>query len=261
MDLKPNELTDFFNALCDLASVETLSRFRKQVDVTNKLSQGFDPVTEADKAAEQVIRQAISKRFSDHGILGEEFGATNADAEYQWIIDPIDGTKAFISGLPSWGTLIGLYKLGKPFAGIMHQPFTGERYVCDGEKSFLSHKDDTSQLKTSDTQALSDAIIMTTSPAFFNAHEFERYQRLEALCKLPRYGADCYAYCMLASGHIDLVVEAGLNAYDIAALIPIVEKSGGIFTDWQGRSPAHGGQVLVAANKTLHEKALEVLAL
>jgi len=105
----------------------------------------FDPVTEADKAAEQVIRQAISKRFSDHGILGEEFGATNADAEYQWIIDPIDGTKAFISGLPSW-----------------------------------------------------DAIIMTTSPAFFDTHEFERYQRLEALCKLPRYGADCYAYCMLA---------------------------------------------------------------
>lgn len=260
MDLDPDELTSFFNELCDLASLETLSRFRNPVDITNKLSDGFDPVTEADKAAEQVIREAILKRFSDHGILGEEFGATNPDAEYQWIIDPIDGTKAFISGLPSWGTLIGLYKSGKPFAGIMHQPFTRERYVCDGEKSFLNHNDEITQLKTSGTQELCDAIIMTTSPAFFNAREVELYQRIEALCKLPRYGADCYAYCMLASGHIDLVVEAGLNSYDIAALIPIVEKSGGIFTDWQGGSPAQGGQVLVAANKVLHKKAMMALA-
>ncbi len=260
MNLKPDELTRFFNELCDLASVETLSRFRKPVDVTNKLSDGFDPVTEADKAAEQVIRQAILERFSDHGILGEEFGATNPDADYQWIIDPIDGTKAYIAGLPSWGTLIGLYKSGKPYAGIMTQPFTGERYICDGENSFLNHNEDISQLQTSNTQELPDAIIMTTSPALFNQIESAHYQKLEALCKLPRYGADCYAYCMLASGHIDLVVEAGLNAYDIAALIPIVEKSGGIFTDWQGGSPAQGGQVLVAANKILHQKALEALA-
>lgn len=260
MQLEPIELTRFFNELCDLASVETLSRFRKPVDIANKLSDGFDPVTEADKAAEQVIRQAILERFEDHGILGEEFGATNADAKYQWIIDPIDGTKAFIAGLPSWGTLIGLYKAGKPFAGIMTQPFTGERYICDGEKSFLNHDDKTNSLQTSNTQTLCDAIIMTTSPALFNPVELQYYQKLETLCKLPRYGADCYAYCMLASGHIDLVVEAGLNAYDIAALIPIVEKSGGIFTNWQGGSPAQGGQVLVAANKVLHEKAMEALS-
>lgn len=260
MDLKPDELTRFFNQLCKLASVETLSRFRKSVDITNKLSEGFDPVTEADKAAEQVIRKAILERFSDHGILGEEFGATNPNAEYQWIIDPIDGTKAFISGLPSWGTLIGLYKSGKPFAGVMHQPFTGELYVCDGSKSFLSHNGDVAPLKTSATPALSDAIIMTTSPAFFDLNESVQYQKLEKLCKLPRYGADCYAYCMLASGHVDIVVEAGLNAYDIAALIPIVEKSGGVFTNWHGGSPAQGGQVLVAANKVLHKKALAVLS-
>lgn len=260
MNLKPDELTRFFNQLCDLASVETLSRFRKPVDITNKLSQGFDPVTEADKAAERIIRKTILERFSEHGILGEEFGATNPDAEYQWIIDPIDGTRAFISGLPSWGTLIGLYKSGKPYAGVMHQPFTGERYICDGERSFLNHNDTIGFLKTSKTQELSDAIIMTTSPALFNQNEVVQYERLETLCKLPRYGADCYAYCMLASGHIDLVVEAGLNTYDIAALIPIVEKSGGVFTNWQGDSPAQGGQVLVAANKKLHDKALEVLA-
>ena len=120
MDLEPGELTSFFNTLCDLASVETLSRFRKPVDITNKLSKGFDPVTEADKAAEQVIRKAILERFSDHGIVGEEFGATNPDADYQWIIDPIDGTKAYISGLPSWGTLIGLYKSGHYYASAFY---------------------------------------------------------------------------------------------------------------------------------------------
>ena len=260
MQLESVELARFFNELCDLASVETLSRFRKSVDITNKLSDGFDPVTEADKAAENAIRKAILERFSDHGILGEEFGTTNPDAEYQWIIDPIDGTKAYIAGLPSWGTLIGLYKAGQPYAGIMNQPFTGERYICDGEKSFLSHNDKISSLQTSNTQTLSDAIIMTTSPALFNHDELAHYSKLESFCKLPRYGADCYAYCMLASGHIDLVVEAGLNAYDIAALIPIVEKSGGIFTDWQGESPAQGGQVLVAANNVLHEKAMAALA-
>lgn len=259
MDLKPDELTRFFHELCDLASVETLGRFRKPIDITNKLNEGFDPVTEADKAAEQIIRKAILERFGDHGILGEEFGATNPDADYQWIIDPIDGTKAFISGLPSWGTLIGLYKSGKPHAGIMHQPFTGERYICDGENSFLSHNGDVINLQTSNTRELSDAIIMTTSPALFTRDEFVQYEKLETLCKLPRYGADCYAYCMLASGHVDLVVEAGLNAYDIAALVPIVERSGGVFTDWQGGSAAHGGQVLVATNQELHEKALKVL--
>jgi len=260
MTLSDISLGDFLNHLCDLAQAETLSRFRNTLDISNKLDgSGFDPVTEADRAAEQAIRTAIESRFPDHGILGEEFGTANPDADHLWIIDPIDGTKAFISGLPTWGTLIGLYENGKPRAGIMHQPFTGERYVCDGGQSVLVHHDKTRELATSGTVSLSDSIIMTTSPALFSNGELAHYKHLETACKLPRYGADCYAYCLLASGHIDLVVEAGLKPYDIAALIPIVEGAGGVFTDWQGGSPARGGQVLVAANEGLHQQAMAML--
>ena len=253
------ELASFLNTLCDLAQVETLGRFRKPVEISNKLDDGFDPVTEADKAAETVLRKAILERFGNHGILGEEFGSINPDAQYQWIIDPIDGTKAFIAGLPTWGTLIGLYKDGQPFAGIMHQPFTGERYLCDGLKTMLHHNKQSGLLKTSSVSSLSDSILMTTSPALFSSEELPVYQKIEQAVKLPRYGTDCYAYCLLASGHVDLVVEAGLNAYDIAALIPIVEKAGGVFTNWQGGSAAQGGQVLAAANSNLHKAALELL--
>lgn len=259
MELEAKPLSDFLNHLCDLAQVETLSRFRSGLEITNKLSNGFDPVTQADKAAENAIRNAIIKIYPDHGILGEEFGSINPDAEYVWIIDPIDGTKAFISGLPTWGTLIGLYKNTQPFAGIMHQPFTGERYISNGEDAFLYHQDKVYSLKTSTTGVLSDAVLMTTSPDFFSLDEATLYKRVEAACKLPRYGADCYAYCLLASGHVDLVIEAGLNAYDIAALIPIVEQAGGVFTNWQGGSAADGGQVLVAANEILHGQAMKLL--
>lgn len=261
MSFISSELVCFFNELCDLAQKETLCRFRKQIDITNKLADGFDPVTKADQAAEQVIRKHILKRFSNHGVLGEEFGATNPEAEYQWIIDPIDGTKAFISGLPTWGTLIGLYKAGKPYAGIMHQPFTNERYVCDGETSTFFHQGEQTPLQTSKVEKTADAILMTTSPAFFSKDEYAHYLRVENACKLTRYGTDCYAYCLLAAGHIDLVIEAGLNSYDIAALIPIVKNAGGVFTDWQGGNAAQGGQVLVAANAKLHDEALKLLNL
>lgn len=259
MIFSSQEISDFLNELCDLAQPETLSRFRQPIDILNKLHAGFDPVTEADKAAEEIIRKRILERFPDHGILGEEFGAVNPDADYLWVIDPIDGTKAFISGLPTWGTLIGFYKKGVPFAGIMHQPFTGERYLCDGEASRLFHQNRVQKLSTSSVDALSDAILMTTSPALFSSDEVAQYLQVEEACKLPRYGADCYAYCLLASGHIDLVIEAGLNAYDIAALIPIVEKAGGVFTNWQGGSAAQGGQVVVAANQALHLEAVKLL--
>lgn len=259
MEFQSQEITQFLNELCDLAQVETMTRFRTSLDITNKLDAGFDPVTQADRAAETVIRKRILERFPDHGVLGEEHGSVNANADYLWIIDPVDGTKAFISGLPTWGTLIGLYYKGVPFAGMMHQPFTGERYLCDGETSKLFHKEQVHALSTSKVSDVSDAILMTTSPAFFEPDEFALYEKVEKACKLPRYGGDCYAYALLASGHIDLVIEAGLNPYDIAALIPLVEKAGGVFTNWQGKSAAQGGQVLVAANPTLHMQVLEIL--
>ncbi|MCF6320234.1 MAG: histidinol-phosphatase [Rhizobiaceae bacterium] len=257
-----NDLEPFLHELCDAAAVETLKLFRQPMVVDNKeegSKSGFDPVTLADKAAEQVIRGLIGKRFPDHGILGEEFGEENAGAEYCWIIDPIDGTRSYISGLPLWGTLIGLYRNGKPIAGIMHQPFTGERYLSDGSSSVLVHNGTRQLINGSKTEKLSECIMLTTSPKLFYAEEIGAYQRVEDTCKLTRYGTDCYAYAMVASGQVDLVVESQLHIYDIAALIAIVENAGGKMTNWQGGSAAKGGQILACGNEQVHKQAIELL--
>jgi len=245
--------------LCDLAAAETLPRFRSGMGIDNKQSDGFDPVTEADKEAENVIRQAIRSTHPEHGILGEEHGSLNPHAEYRWIIDPIDGTRGFIAGLPLWGTLIALYHNGKPLAGIMDQPFIGERYFSNGKTSVLQFRGTSKTLQTTNTADIKSAIMLTTSPVIFTDAEMAAYQAIEQACRLARYGTDCYAYCMLASGQVDLVVESGLMIYDIAALIPIVENAGGMITGWKGETPANGGRILAAANPDLHRRALEFL--
>ncbi|MCP4070133.1 MAG: histidinol-phosphatase [Hyphomicrobiales bacterium] len=258
------ELESFLNELCDAAAVETMKMFRQPMDVVNKdeikgKSNGFDPVTIADKAAEKAIREKIKNRFPDHGILGEEYGEENTGAEYCWIIDPIDGTRSYISGLPLWGTLIGLYKNGMPVAGIMHQPFTGERYLSDGTQSVLLHQGKRQEIHGRKTLSLSDCLMLTTSPKLFEEEELEAYERIENACKLTRYGADCYAYALVASGQVDMVVESKLFIYDIAALIPIVENAGGRVTNWQGGSAARGGQVLACGNVEIHQQAIKLL--
>lgn len=265
-DLLPTELlVQTLHAACVAAAVETLPRFRANTTVSNKQQAGFDPVTEADQAAETAIISVIQDAFPDHGIVGEEHGARASNADWQWIIDPIDGTRAFISGLPVWGTLIGLYWRGVPFAGVLDQPFTQERFMAYTDAtcmrvSELSVRGNTvAPNKTRTTTDLADAIMMTTSPRIFNAKDGARYDALEPKVKLPRYGCDCYAYGMLAAGQIDLVVESGLHIYDIAAIIPIVRNAGGVVTNWQGEDPSKGGSVLAAANESLHEKALAVL--
>lgn len=237
-----------------------MPRFRSRLGVDNKQEGGFDPVTEADREAENIIRGAIQTRYPEHGILGEEYGTENPDAEYCWIIDPIDGTRAFISGLPLWGTLIGLYQKGKPLAGAMDQPFTGERYISNGETSHLKLNGSAQILNTKETSRLSSAIMMTTSPAIFTDEEAGAYKDVENACKLTRYGTDCYAYCLVALGQVDLVVESGLNPYDIAALIPIIENAGGVVTSWNGGSAAMGGRILAAANSDIHQQAVEILS-
>ena len=260
----PN-LDTIFHELCDAAARETLPRFRSQLTVDNKRPADFDPVTEGDRKAEAVIREILSKKYPDHGIVGEEFGTENPDADYQWIIDPIDGTRAFISGVPVWGTLIGLYFQDVPVAGVMDQPFTGERYMAistpdEAKSSLLFHNQNSPHtLRTSDTNDLADATIMTTSPDLLGSAADANYFKLEDKAKLARYGCDCYAYCLLASGHVDLVVESGLNIYDIAALIPIIENAGGLVTNWQGGNASQGGQILAAANTKLHAKAMNEL--
>ncbi|PTM41206.1 histidinol-phosphatase [Bosea sp. 124] len=235
--------------------------FRAHHAMEDKSAGGvFDPVTEADRAGETIMRHLIKRSFPAHGVLGEEFGNENTDAEYVWVLDPIDGTRAFISGIPVWGTLIGLARDGTPVYGMMHQPFTGERYSGDGREARYEGPGGARTLRTRQVAGLSSATLMTTSPGLFRNDEALAYQRVESQVRLARYGCDCYAYCMLASGHVDLVIESGLKPYDIVALIPIIEGAGGIVTSWDGGSAAGGGRILAAASKPLHEAALALLA-
>ena len=257
--MQEKELKVFLHHLADLAARETLPRFRQLEAVENKLAGGYDPVTEADQEAEKVIREAIVNKWPDHGVIGEELGEYQADAEYCWVIDPVDGTRAFVVGLPLWGTLIALCQNMVPIAGIMSQPFTDERFVGLGGNSIFFHRDNQTEISTSAVTILSDAIIMTTAPEIFDDNEFVTFNKVAERCKLVRYGGDCYAYCMLAAGHVDLVIEAGLNFYDMAALVPIIEGAGGVITDWTGKKNPRGGNIVAAANPQIHSQALEIL--
>lgn len=251
---------DFFFRLADAAKAETLPRFRTGVAVANKQDVGYDPVTEGDQAAETAIRALITEHFPAHGILGEEHGSVGIDREHVWVIDPIDGTRAFISGLPVWGTLIGFQSSGRSTMGIMDQPFIGERYFADGENSWYFGPGGERQIRTRDCQSLSDAVLFTTSPHIFEPAEFARYDKVEKQVRLFRYGVDCYAYALLAGGHVDLVVESGLKPYDVGALIPLIEQAGGVITNWDGGRPEAAGRIIAAGSKVLHEQALALLS-
>lgn len=251
---------DFLRRLAAAAAAETLPRFRARGAVSNKEAQGFDPVTEADREAERAIRDLIGKEFPDHGILGEEHGSHNADGRHVWIIDPIDGTRAFISGVPVWGTLVGLTEDGRAVAGLMSQPFTGELYYANHTGAHYEGPGAAGPLRTSGTTRLEDAILFTTTPALFKGALRPRYDALEARVRLARYGADCYAFAMVASGNIDIAIDAGLQSYDIAALVPIIEKAGGVVTTFAGGRPENGGDIVAAATPELHAAACAILA-
>ena len=253
----------FAHQLADAAAQVTLRHFRQPVEVDNKLQgNDFDPVTIADKAAEEAMRELIRTQYPAHGIYGEEHGLEAGSSDLTWVLDPIDGTRAFISGLPIWGILIALYDGERPIVGIMDQPFTGERYFACGRGgvSMLRYKGTDTKLATSSCEQLSDAIMMSTAPDMFDSSETNVHQKLAGAVKLMRYGGDCYAYCLLAAGHIDLVIESGLSAYDIQALIPVIENAGGMVTDWSGETAVNGGQIVAAATPAIHHQALEVLA-
>ena len=249
----------FFRRVADAAARETLPRFRQSSPVDNKVLTGFDPVTEADRQAEQAIRALIRAEYPEHGLLGEEFGAENASARYIWVIDPIDGTRSFISGIPLWGTLVGLTCEGNAIAGMMAQPFTGELFYATGGNAFCENREGSGVLSVRKTTILGEATLCTTTPALFGGDRRRAYDGLEAAVRLARYGTDCYAYAMLAAGQVDLVVEAGLQPYDIVALIPIVEAAGGLVTDWAGGPAEKGGDIVAAATPALHAAALELL--
>ncbi len=250
----------FFYRLAEVAKAETLPRFRAGIDVVNKEAKGFDPVTEGDRAAEEAIRALIEAEFPDHGILGEEHGNVGLDREHVWVIDPIDGTRAFISGVPVWGTLIGLQKNGRATMGMIDQPFTGERYFADGNGATYSGPDGERRLQVRDCGSLSNATLFTTSPHLFLGEELAKYREIENQVRLFRYGCDCYAYALLAAGHIDLVIENSLKPYDVGGIIPVIEQAGGIMTTWDGGRPEMGGTIIAAGSRTVYEQALAVLS-
>lgn len=250
---------DFLRRVAAAAAEQTLPRFRQSGAIVNKLDAGFDPVTEADREAEKAIRALINAEFPAHGILGEEFGAENIDAEHVWVIDPIDGTRSFISGVPLWGTLVGLTHHGDAIAGMMAQPFTGELFYANESGAHYEGRGANARLQTRPTINISDATLCTTTPVLFRENMRVAFDRLEQACRLSRYGTDCYAYCMLAAGHVDLVVETSLQTYDIMALIPIIERAGGMITNWNGGPAEQAGDIVAAATPALHEAAMAIL--
>ena len=252
---------NFLKRIAAAAAEQTLPRFRNISLIDNKFESGFDPVTEADREAERAIRALINEVHPGHGILGEEFGAENLDYSHIWVIDPIDGTRAFISGIPVWGTLAGLTVDGEAVAGLMAQPFTNELFMCDGTASWYEGPSGTRRMKTRQTTELAEATLFTTTPAMFKAEKRAAYDRVEQSVRLARYGTDCYAYAMLAAGFVDVVVETGLHPYDIVALIPIIENAGGVITSWDGGPAEKGGSIAAAATPELHHKVMALLNL
>jgi myo-inositol-1(or 4)-monophosphatase len=254
---------DFEAFVDELAAVsgETIRPFfRSALGVENKSrSGGFDPVTAADRAAESAMRALIKRTFPEHGIVGEELGADRPDAEYVWVLDPIDGTKSFICGLPAWGTLIALTRNGVPIYGMMHQPFTREHFSGDGRGARYRGPAGDRALRVRPCASLGDAIMLTTSPLLMNEADRQAFRRVEKEVRLSRYGGDCYAYCVLAAGHVDLLIETELKPHDVLALIPIIEGAGGIMTTWDNGRPHNGGRIIAAGDKRVHEQAIALL--
>jgi myo-inositol-1(or 4)-monophosphatase len=235
----------------------TLPYFRSALAVTNKRDDGrFDPVTEADRAAEQVIRARLAERVPEHGIFGEEFGHVSGNG-LTWVIDPIDGTRAFMTGMLHWGLLLALFDGRRPILGIMHQPFTGELFYGDGRSAHYRRGDESRVLRVSPSATLGDAVLTTTSPGLISdPRERAAFDRLEQAVKLSKYGGDCYIYAMLAMGYVDLAVDGGLQPYDIQALMPIIEGAGGMVTTADGGDPGMGGFIVAASGSELHADAL-----
>ena len=255
---------DFAHALADRAGAAVLPHFRRRLAVANKAGPGgeYDPVTVADRAAERAMRAAIAKAFPDHGIVGEEFAPRAGAGAHQWVLDPIDGTRAFIMGSPLWGTLIGLVEDGVPILGLMDQPFTRERFWAAGGRAHLRGPDGrTRRLRTRACAGLAEAVLTSTHPDLFQSQpEAAAFARVKRRARLTRFGGDCYGYCLLAAGFVDAVVEAGLKPHDVIPLIPIVEGAGGQIATWDGKPALDGGRILATGDRRVHAEALALLA-
>lgn len=249
------------HALADAARVETLAHFRKPgLEADNKREGGFDPVTAADRASEARMRSILAELRPDDGILGEEFGPKAGTSGLTWVLDPIDGTRAYMSGTPTWGVLIAVNAGDGPVLGVIDQPYIGERFIGGLGLAQVSGPQGTHPLTARGPRPLSEATLFTTFPEVGSADEGAAFHRLAGQVRLTRYGTDCYAYALVAAGQIDLVVEAGLQAYDVQAPIAVIQAAGGIVTDWRGRPAHQGGRILAAANHDIHAQALAILS-
>jgi len=254
-------LLDFAVELAEAAGPIALRYFRAPLDVHNKLTAGgFDPVTRADREIEAFIRDAIERRFPDHAILGEEHGRRPGTGAWEWVIDPIDGTRSFISGSPTWGTLIGLMHEQRPLAGVVHVPYLRETFVGSPANAWMQRDGARHELRARPTAALDEAVLYCTHPATFtDAGDARAFARVAARCRMLRYGGDCYSYCMLGLGQVDLIVEGSLQPYDVIPIIPIVTAAGGVISDARGNPAQHGGVIVAAATAALHEQALALM--
>jgi histidinol phosphatase-like enzyme (inositol monophosphatase family) len=248
------------HVLAERASAVILPHFRAGTAVHHKGGAVFDPVTAADRDAEAAIRSMLAEAYPTHGIVGEEFGDDRADAEHCWIIDPIDGTRAFLLGQPLWGTLIGLTKNGAPLLGMMNQPYTNERFWSGESESFFCRGEEPRIIRTRPCGGLAEAALASTTPDMFDGADAERYANLAQAVRMRRFGGDCYNYCLLAAGQIDLVVEAGLKPFDILPLVPIIERAGGVVTTWDDGDPRDGGRIVAAGDPAAHAAALDILS-
>ncbi|MDP1632463.1 MAG: histidinol-phosphatase [Caulobacter sp.] len=263
MSLSPDRLADLDAFLIELNRVSAdaiLPLFRADHGLENKLSGGFDPVTEADKGGERAIRKRIAERFPEHGVIGEEYGEDRPDAAFVWVLDPVDGTRAFIAGLPLWTTLIGLRHEGRPVLGSIGQPYLGETYIGHAGGSRLISRAGETPLRVRSCPRLTDAIITTTDPDILTGAELGAWTQVRAAAKLARLGLDAYGYAMVAAGTIDLALDTGLKVWDVEAVIPVIEGAGGIVAHWDG-SPGRsdGGKFAFAGDRAVLDEALVAL--
>ena len=262
--LDPDRLAALDAFLIDLnrASADViLPLFRAEHGMQNKAGPGdYDPVTEADKGAERAIRQLITQHFPEHGVIGEEYGEDRPDAEFVWVLDPIDGTRAFVAGLPVWTTLIGLRFQGEPVLGSIGQPFIGELFIGHAGGSRLISLGGERALRVRPCPDLSTAVIATTDPAIFAGAERDAWRQLRQGVRLARLGCNAYAYAMVAMGTLDMVVETRLKSWDIESAVPLIAGAGGVITDWTGATLGRdGGQVAIAGDIACLEQALPAL--
>lgn len=256
-----DKMIGFANRLADAGGAVIRPFFRQRIEVAHKPGQYlFDPVTEADKGAERAIRAIIARDRPEDAILGEEYGEKDGTSGWRWVLDPVDGTRAFITGRHEWGSLIGLEKDGALVLGILDQPVLGERFIGVNGRSTLVTGDVRTPLKVRECADLSEAVLCATDPSsYMDEAQQASFARVKQAVRMTRYHGDCYIFAMLAMGFVDMVIEGPLKRWDIAAIIPLVEGAGGIVTAWDGKPWSDGEKVLACGDRRIHEQAIALL--